>query len=91
MDRSTWSTSVRPRRSRSDGWAPSWRVKKTLRYSRCPRRTTTSDGLEAAGALLQDEGREDGLDDEVHVAADEALRQVVEVPRDDEVTHPHVA
>ena len=46
--------------------------------------------LEAPGALLQDEGREHGLDDEVHVAPDEPLRQVVEVTRDHEVAHRHV-
>ncbi len=43
-------------------------------------------GVEPARALLQDQGREDGLDDEIHLAGDDALRQVVDVARDHQAT-----
>ena len=46
-------------------------------------------GVEPARALLQDEGREDGLDDELHLAPGEPLRQVVEVPRDHQFADVH--
>ena len=48
-------------------------------------------GLEAARALLQDQRREDGLDDELHLAAGDALRQVVEVARDHQAAHVDAA
>ena len=89
VDRSAWSTRVRPRRSPRSRMGPVLLREEDAAVLALPAPHHDERGLEAAGALLEDQGREDGLDDEFHLAPGDLLGQVVEVPRDHQVAHVH--